>query len=91
MVDIVNYDDFTRNFTVKISQLEENLYALSLKDIKKDNEYILNYMRDKIAKLKDQLDEENKDVYDIKIKEKFGGYLDKSLRLNNTLRLSKMF
>ena len=91
LVDIVNYDDFTRNFTIKISQLEENLYALTLKDIKKDNEYILNYMRDKIAKLKDQLDEENKDVYDIKIKEKFGGYLDKSLRLNNTLSLSKMF
>lgn len=91
LIDIVNYDDSTRDFTVRITQLEENLYVLNKKEIKKDNDYILKYMKNKINKLRENLDEENQGVYDFKVKEKFGGYLERSLRLNNRLRLSNVF
>ena len=36
---------------MRITQLEDNLYVLNKKDIKKDNDYILKYMKDKIKKL----------------------------------------
>jgi hypothetical protein len=48
-------------------------------------------MNEKINNLKNQIDDENKKIYELKIKEKFGGYLEKSKRLNNTLKLSNIF